>query len=92
MGDIKIEVFLTDDEAALKTALSVIFPGVPQLLCLWHINQNLRSKAQKLWKINTTSEEENKANEKKRQDVMDDFTKVLISRLRSRRVPSLETC
>lgn len=38
MGEIKIEVFLTDDEAALKTALSVIFPGVPQLLCLWHIS------------------------------------------------------
>jgi hypothetical protein len=34
MGDIKIEVFLTDDEAALKTALSVIFPGYPTLLPL----------------------------------------------------------
>jgi MULE transposase-like protein len=32
--NIKIEVFLTDDEAALKTALSGIFPGVPQLLSL----------------------------------------------------------
>ena len=55
-------------------------------------NQNLKTKAQKLWKVNTTSHEENKANEKKRQDVMDDFTKVLISGLRSRRVASFETC
>jgi hypothetical protein len=89
MGDIKIEVFLTDDEIALKTALSAIFPGIPQLLCLWHVNQNLKTKAQKLWK---TSDEANKANEKKRQDVMDDFTKVFISGLRSRRVASFETC
>jgi MULE transposase domain/FAR1 DNA-binding domain len=92
MGDIKVEAFLTDDETALKTALSSIFPGVPQLLCLWHVNQNLKTKAQKLWKVNTTSDEENKANEKKRQDVMDDFTKVFISGLWSRRVASFETC
>ena len=47
MGDIKIEVFLTDDEAALKTALSVIFLGVPQLLCLWHIKPESAVKGPK---------------------------------------------
>jgi MULE transposase domain len=46
MGDVKIDVFFTDDETALKTALSDIFPGVPQLLCLWHI-MNIKTKAQK---------------------------------------------
>jgi hypothetical protein len=34
-------------------------------------------KGPKLWKVNTISDEENKANEKKRQDVIDDFTKVV---------------
>jgi hypothetical protein len=91
-GDIKIEVFLTDGETAQKTALSASFPSVPQLLCLWHVNQNLRTKAQKMWKVNTTSDEENKANEKKRQDVMDDFIKVLINGLRSHTVASFEAC
>ena len=34
MGDAHIEVFLTDDEDALRNAISEVYPGVPQLLCL----------------------------------------------------------
>ena len=41
MGDSRIEVILTDDEDALKRALSTIYPDVPQLLCLWHVNKNV---------------------------------------------------
>ena len=45
MGDARIEVFLTDDETALKNALKAIYPTIPQLLCLWHINKNVLIKA-----------------------------------------------
>ena len=34
MGDARIEVFLTDNETALKNALKAIYPTVLQLLCL----------------------------------------------------------
>ncbi len=34
MGDTHIEVFLTNDEDALHNAISKVYPGVPQLLCL----------------------------------------------------------
>jgi len=45
MGDARIKVFLTDDETALKNALKAIYPTIPQLLCLWHINKNVLIKA-----------------------------------------------
>ncbi len=34
IGDARIEVLLTDDETALKNALTAVYPTVPQLLCL----------------------------------------------------------
>ena len=34
MGDARIKVLLTDDETALKNALTAVYPTVPQLLCL----------------------------------------------------------
>ncbi len=34
MGDAHIKVFLTDNEDALHNAISKVYPGVPQLLCL----------------------------------------------------------
>jgi MULE transposase domain len=38
IGNAKIEVFLTDDDSSLKSALSLYYPDTPQLLCLWHVN------------------------------------------------------
>ncbi|MGA9509007.1 MAG: hypothetical protein WBV55_10340 [Candidatus Sulfotelmatobacter sp.] len=70
IGEAKVEVFLTDDEAALKNALAAVFPTVPQLLCLWHINKRVQTKVQTLWRVNNVSEEENKVNKEKRKEFM----------------------
>jgi len=76
IGDTKVEVFLTDDEVALKNALSAVFPTVPQLLCLWHVNKRVQTKVQTLWRVNNVSEEENKANKEKRKAFMARWEKV----------------
>jgi len=43
-------VFISDQEEALKAAARVLLPGVPQLLCVWHINKNVQTKAQQVWR------------------------------------------
>jgi MULE transposase-like protein len=43
LGDAKVEVFLTNDDTSLKTALPQHFPEVPQLLCVWHVNKNVQT-------------------------------------------------
>jgi hypothetical protein len=45
MGEAKIEVFLTDDDASLKSALSEIYAGTPQLLYIWHVNKHMETSA-----------------------------------------------
>jgi hypothetical protein len=44
------KVFLSDQEKALKNAVSTLLPSVPQLLCIWHINKNVQTKAQHTWR------------------------------------------
>ena len=39
-----IECILTDEEWALKNALARVFPGIPQLLCVWHVDKNTLGK------------------------------------------------
>jgi hypothetical protein len=39
-------VFISDQEDALKSAIQTLLPSVPQLLCIWHINKNVLTKAQ----------------------------------------------
>jgi len=51
LGNAHIKVFLTDNEDALRSALSNIYPDVPQLLCLWHVNKNVLINVQKTWHI-----------------------------------------
>src|SRR6185295_7093528 len=38
-------VIVTDRELALMNALNAIFPGIPTLLCYWHINKCILTKA-----------------------------------------------
>jgi MULE transposase domain len=76
LGDTPVEVFLTDDKSNLKSALREYFPDIPQLLCLWHVHKNVQTQAQKLWRINTTSEEDNEANKEKRKAFMSHFKEV----------------
>jgi hypothetical protein len=40
------KVAITDNEAALKNAIKAVYPDVPQLLCIWHINKNVLVHAQ----------------------------------------------
>jgi hypothetical protein len=44
-------VFITDNYSALKKALREIFPYVPQRLCLWHMNNNLKVRMYDEWDI-----------------------------------------
>ena len=39
------QVFVTDHDNALKSALTEFFPGIRQRRCIWHINQNVLKKA-----------------------------------------------
>ena len=36
------EAISTDCDQALRNAISLIFPGTPTLLCLWHANKNVQ--------------------------------------------------
>jgi hypothetical protein len=44
------KVFVSDQEKALKNAVSTLLPSVPQLLCVWHANRNVQTKAQHVWR------------------------------------------
>ncbi|GMF37210.1 unnamed protein product [Phytophthora fragariaefolia] len=39
------QVFYSDAELALINAVEVVFPGIPHLLCLWHIVKNVETHA-----------------------------------------------
>jgi hypothetical protein len=43
-------VYISDQEDSLKSAFGELFPGVPQLLCIWHINKNVQTRAQQTWR------------------------------------------
>ncbi|KAF4531085.1 hypothetical protein B566_EDAN019085 [Ephemera danica] len=40
-SDPDIENFMTDDSSAMRNALEIVFPGVRQLLCQFHVSQAL---------------------------------------------------
>lgn len=40
------QVFISDQENALKSAVYKLLPSIPQLLCVWHINRNVQTKVQ----------------------------------------------
>lgn len=46
----KPRVFISDQEEALKMTARLLLPEVPQLLCVWHINKNVQTKAQQTWR------------------------------------------
>jgi MULE transposase domain len=60
-GAPKPRVFISDQEEALRSAVCQLLPSVPQLLCVWHINKNVQTKAQHVWRdadSNTPQEKE----------------------------------
>jgi hypothetical protein len=52
-------IFISNQEEALKILARTLLLGVPQLLCVWHINKNIQTKAQQIWRDadGTTKEE-----------------------------------
>ena len=45
----------------MKSSIRELLPSVPQLLCVWHINKNVQTRAQKAWRDadgNTPQEKE----------------------------------
>jgi hypothetical protein len=74
------EVVITDNETALKNALHRELPEIPQILCIWHINQNVLAHAQKAW-ITTDpwlSDEEREEIAVRRENFMKFWSKVSI--------------
>lgn len=52
-------IFISDQEDALKSAILWLLPSIPQLLCIWHVNKNVQTKAQQVWRdANCGSREE----------------------------------
>lgn len=49
-GEQQPRVFISDQEEALKASARSLLHGVPQLLCVWHINKNVQKKAQQTWR------------------------------------------
>jgi hypothetical protein len=62
-------VLVSDQEKALKSAARELLPNIPQLLCVWHINRNVQTKAQHVWRDadGKTREEKKKIIEKRSQ-------------------------
>jgi MULE transposase domain len=40
----------TDKAGGLANAVESVFPGVPHLLCIWHVNNDVEAYCRKLWK------------------------------------------
>ena len=76
-SDVKIKVFLTDDESELKKALSRQLPEITQLLCVWHINKNVEKKAQDVWRRENVSNEKNERNQELKEEFMAAWNKVI---------------
>jgi hypothetical protein len=74
-------IFVSDDEDALKNAARNLWPSVIQLLCVWHVNKNVLTKAQETWRTaNGKSKDEKEAITKHREDFMMRWREVVYSK------------
>ena len=74
-------VFLSDHEDALKSAVSQLLPDVPQLLCVWHINKNVLTKAQREWRdADGKTKEEKEAIANQRSEFMGRWAQIVYSK------------
>jgi hypothetical protein len=72
-------VLISDQEDALKTAARRLMPSVPQLLCVWHMNRNVQTKAQQVWRdADGNTKEEKEAIAEKRSQFMTRWNQVSI--------------
>ena len=76
-GTSEPRVFISDQENALKLAAHTLLPKVPQLLCVWHINKNVQTQAQKAWRdADGTTKAEKQEIAEKRAEFMKRWTQV----------------
>jgi hypothetical protein len=74
-------VFISDHEDALKSAVSELLPRAPQLLCVWHINKNVQTKAQREWRTaDGKTKEEKKAIDDQRAAFMGRWAEIVYSK------------
>ena len=74
-------VFISDHEDALKSTVSLLLPRVPQLLCIWHVNKNVQTKAQREWRTaDGKTNEERKALQDQRDAFMGRWTGVVYAK------------
>ena len=76
LGNLQIEVIFTDTDVSLKGALTTVFPSVPQLLCIWHINKNVETAVADHWKVNTLNQN-NEENKEKRKSFLERWNTVI---------------
>jgi hypothetical protein len=85
--DLKLpEVFITDNDKSLRKALSQLFEGVPRLLCVWHIQQNVLYRVKKTWRLADYVEgsEDHMKMKEKHEQCMKDWNKASYSILSSK--------
>lgn len=74
------KVFLSDNEEALRSACAEVWPAVPQLLCLWHINKNVQDHLQKHFRqangLFEPTEAQREEQSQKREAFMGDWAKL----------------
>lgn len=75
------EAFITDNDKALRNALSRVFEGIPRLLCIWHIQQNVLNRVKKTWRLADYAEdtEDRERVKEKHEQCMKDWSKVSYS-------------
>jgi hypothetical protein len=75
-------VLISDQEDALKNAARRLMPSIPQLLCVWHVNKNVQTKVQQVWRdANGRTQEEKEAITQKRSQFMTRWSQVSLSTL-----------
>lgn len=76
----KPTIIVTDNDTGLRNSISTVWPSVPSLLCRWHINKNVLTKAQETWRVNGLDEEERKRNGSLRDAFMERWINVTYSK------------
>lgn len=81
-------IFLSDNESAVRSACAEIWPDVPQLLCLWHVNKNVQDHLQKHFRRAngpfTLTDIEKRAQQKKRDAFMSSWALLNFSKTEAR--------
>lgn len=73
------DVVVTDCEDALTNALRHEYPRVDRLLCRWHIEKNVLTAVQKVWRVTKVSDQEKATNEAKIEEFMAHWKAVVYS-------------